>query len=54
VTSTAKKIKKPQEVGIIARSEGLKGVIQYAKDQGYKNPQAWAIRQMKVRGLNIK
>jgi superfamily II DNA or RNA helicase len=51
VTSTQKKMKKPQEVGFIARSEGLKGLIEYGKDQGYKNPTVWATKQMKVRKL---
>lgn len=44
-------MKKPQQIGIIARQDGLKGLIKYGKENGYKNPQAWARRQMSVRGL---
>ena len=39
----------PQQVGIIARQEGLPGLQKYAKDQGYKP--SWAYMQMKTRGL---
>lgn len=39
----------PQQVGIIARKDGLKGLQEYAKANGYKP--SWAYQQMKFRGL---
>lgn len=39
----------PQQVGIIARQDGLQGLMEYAKEKGYKS--SWAYHQMKVRGL---
>lgn len=38
-----------QEIGKIARTEGLTGLIQYGKDKGYKP--AWARKQAQIRGV---
>lgn len=46
-------MKKPQQIGIIARQDGLRGLIEYGSAQGYKNPAAWARKQMQVRGLRV-
>ena len=53
VTDIAKR-NKPQEIGVIARQSGLKGLLEYAKQEGYKNPSAWARRQLSVRNLPIR
>lgn len=49
VEVTEKPMSIPQQVGLIARQEGLKGLQEYAKANGYKP--SWARQQMKVRGL---
>jgi len=38
-----------KEIGMIARRDGLAGLIEYGKDKGYKP--GWARKQMMVRGL---
>ena len=53
VTEVAKR-NKPQEIGVIARQDGLKGLMEYGKQEGYKNPSAWARRQLSVRHLPIR
>ena len=53
VTDIAKR-NKPQEIGVVARQSGLKGLLEYAKQEGYKNPSAWARRQLSVRNLPIR
>lgn len=52
VTDAAPKVNKKQEVGIIARREGLTGLLEYAKQNGYK-PQ-WAAMQLRTRGLPVR
>lgn len=52
VTEIAPKRNVKQEVGIIARKEGLRGLIDYANENGYSR--GWAIKQMQVRGLPIR
>jgi superfamily II DNA or RNA helicase len=42
-------MKPKQEIGMIARTEGLRGLMEYGKQRGYKP--TWAYHQMKVRGL---
>jgi len=54
VSETAPRMKKPQIVAIIAKEKGLKGLLEYAKEEEYKDPLAWAKRQLKVRRLPIK
>ena len=49
VTDANKPPKKSQVIGMIARSEGRKGLVQYAKDNGYKS--GWVEHQMRVRRL---
>ena len=49
VTSPVKKMKKPQEIGMIARTDGLKGLIEYGKSKGYAP--GWARKQAQVRGI---
>lgn len=41
--------KPKQEIGMIARSDGLAGLIEYGKSKGYKP--AWARKQAQIRGL---
>jgi superfamily II DNA or RNA helicase len=38
-----------QEIGFVARTEGLEGLVAYGKSKGYKP--AWAYKQAKIRGL---
>lgn len=54
VEFTDARIPAKQEVGIIARNDGFSGLVQYAKDKGYKNPSAYARKQMQVRGLAVR
>lgn len=46
---TGPTMKPKQEIGMIARTEGLKGLIEYGKAKGYKP--SWARKQAQVRGI---
>lgn len=47
VTDRAMPVK--QEIGMVARTDGLKGLVEYGRAKGYKP--AWAYKQAKIRGL---
>lgn len=54
ITDIKKKTNKKQDIGIIARRDGVKGLIQYAQGNGYSNPRGFARKQMQVRGLPVR
>ena len=52
VEVTERKMTPKQEIGMVARTEGLPGLIAYGKRKGYAP--GWARKQAKIRGIPLK
>lgn len=48
---TDRKMTPKQEIGMVARTEGLKGLIEYGKSKGYAP--GWARKQAQIRGIKV-